>query len=288
MELSFIVSIFEALKKTIPYRHSEIAYHLYGHGPKPVLCLHGYGETGAHFFFLEKSDALREYCFIAPDLPWHGDTRWREGLNWNACGLGGLVKHIMAAEGFSAATGICIIGFSMGGRLALTCFQQQQLAVEKIVLLAPDGLKVNPWYWFGTQTAPGRRLFRFTMNHPGWFFFLLKMANRLKLINASVFKFVKYYIGDENARQLLYKRWITLRSYKPDLARCRALIRNTPAPVTLLYGKYDRIIRPPLAKKFQRGLEDLITSIKIDSGHQVLHEKHAQEIIAAMQIKPFN
>lgn len=38
---------------------------------------------------------------------------------------------------------------------------------------------------------------------PGWFFGLLKLMNKLKLIN-GIFKFVKYYIGDAEVRRLLY------------------------------------------------------------------------------------
>jgi hypothetical protein len=42
--------------------------------------------------------------------------------------------------------------------------------IEKLVLLAPDGLKVNFWYWLATQTWLGKNSFCFTMKHPGWFF----------------------------------------------------------------------------------------------------------------------
>lgn len=246
------------------------------------MCLHGYGESGAHFSFLEKELALSEYRFLAPDLPWHGDTTWKEGLDWEPEGFASLIHEMLAAERIDVGNGIIIIGFSLGGRLALDYFQQQHLPVKKLVLLAPDGLKVNFWYWLSTQTWPGRKLFKLTMNKPGWFFGLLKTGNRLGLVNTSIFKFVKYYIGDAPARQLLYNRWVTLRRFKPDLKRCRSLIREQEIPVRIVYGKHDRIILPVRGKKFQQGLEKQITLTEIESGHQVLHEKHAAEISDAL------
>ena len=114
--------------------------------------------------------------------------------------------------------------------------------IEKIVLLAPDGLKVNFWYWLATQTWIGNKLFAFTMKHPGWFFGFLKVLNKLKLVNASIFKFVNYYIGDKEVRRLLYERWTTLRKIKPNLKQIKSLLRSNKTPVRLVYGKHDRII----------------------------------------------
>ena len=54
------------------------------------------------------------------------------------------------------------------------------------------------------------------MKHPGWFFGFLKVLNKLGLVNASIFKFVNYYIGDKEVRHLLYTRWTTLRKLKPN------------------------------------------------------------------------
>ena len=73
-----------------------------------------------------------------------------------------------------------------------------------MVLLAPDGLKVNFWYWLATKHGWAISYLHFTMKHPGWFFGFLKVLNKLKLVNASIFKFVNYYIGDKEVRRLLY------------------------------------------------------------------------------------
>jgi hypothetical protein len=152
-----------------------------------------------------------------------------------------------------------------------------------MILLAPDGLKVNFWYWLSTQTYIGNRLFVFTMKHPGWFFSLLQAGNRLKVINQSVLKFTRYYIHDTTVRRLLYERWTCMRTIKPDLAFIKKLIRTHQVPVRLLYGKYDRIIRHERGEIFRKGIESFCTLHIIQTGHQVLQEKNVNQLIQLIQ-----
>jgi pimeloyl-ACP methyl ester carboxylesterase len=61
----------------------------------------------------------------------------------------------------------------------------------------------------------------------------------------------------------------------------QAINKNKTATV-LLYGKHDRIILPSTGKKFSRSIEQYCTLKIIASGHQVLHEKHAADIVKAL------
>ncbi|HEY6064205.1 MAG TPA: alpha/beta hydrolase [Chitinophagaceae bacterium] len=276
------------------YRNSTIGYYRFGSGPKPAFCFHGYGEDATIFGFLAKY-AGDQYTFYSIDLPFHGKTAWKEGVYFGQKDLLQIVEEILnlknkqpsfakAQEDKSETNNqkLSLIGFSLGGRIALSLFQVMPEKVEKLVLLAPDGLKVNFWYWLSTQTWLGKKVFRLTMNHPGWFFSLLKMLNTLKLVNASIFKFVSYYIGDAKVRQLLYDRWIAMRKLKPDLKRIKSFIRTNNTKVRLVYGRHDRIILSTVGEKFRKGIEDHCILSVIHSGHQVLHEKHISELLPAL------
>jgi pimeloyl-ACP methyl ester carboxylesterase len=50
----------------------------------------------------------------------------------------------------------------------------------------------------------------------------------------------------------------------------------------LVYGKHDRIILSSVGEKFRKGIEGQCRVTIIPSGHQVLHEKHAEDIVAAL------
>lgn len=263
------------------YKHSSVHYRYGGNGSRVLCCLHGYGEAAVSFDFLETYKA-QDYTIISIDLPYHGLTQWKEGLNFSSGELAEIVQAILTARGISSSAAFTLIGFSMGGRAALSLVQTIPQQVERLVLLAPDGLKVNGWYWLATQTWIGNRLFRFTMYHPGWFFLLLNTGNKMKLINQSVYKFTRHYIHDQGIRQELYHRWTCMRHISPNLQQIKQHIQQYRIPVRLLYGQYDRIILPQPAERFRKGIEEWCTITMLPAGHQVLQERYIDHISNAL------
>ncbi|MBO9199883.1 MULTISPECIES: alpha/beta fold hydrolase [Niastella] len=279
---TYLVANFRIMQTAfLPYRSSQVHYCWFGTGQKLILCLHGYGESAESFQFLGKYIGA-DYTLIAIDFPFHGKTEWNEGLQFSVADLIAIVQalHLKHCDGTQRIT---LLGYSMGGRVALQLLQSLSTKIEKTVLLAPDGLKVNFWYWLATQTYIGNRLFAFTMKHPGWFFYLLQTGSKLKLINQSILKFTRYYINDTTVRRLLYERWTCMRAIRPNLTSIKKLIRAHALPIRLLYGKYDRIIRHERGEIFRKGIESFCTLHIIQTGHQVLQEKQVNEIIQLIE-----
>lgn len=264
--------------RLILYKNSSLSYYCFGTGPSMVICFHGYGEDATNFGFLGKYEGS-QYTFISIDLPFHGRTEWKEGMDFTTEDFQPILKKIPELKNRKFS----LIGFSLGGRVALSLYQTIPDQIERMILLAPDGLKINFWYWISTQTWIGRKLFSFTMKHPEWFFGFLTGLNKLGLVNASVFKFVNHYIEDQKMRLLLYQRWIVLRKLKPVLSIIKSFILEYKTTVRLLYGKHDRIILPVRGNKFKKGIEEQCTLTVIHSGHQVLHEKQVKEITEALK-----
>ena len=257
------------------YKNSVIAWYRFGNGPRAVACFHGYGEGATSFAFLGKA-AGDTHSFYAIELPFHGGTQWNEPGDFTPGDLAAIVEQVIPGGNFQ------VLGYSLGGRVGLCLYQHSPARVTKLVLLAPDGLKVNFWYWVATQTGPGNGLFRLTMKHPGWFFGFLKVFNKLGVVNASIFKFVKYYIADEEVRAILYKRWTSLRQISPSLSRIKDQVRRQHLPVRLVYGEHDRIILSTVGEKFRKGIEEDCSIAVINAGHKVLHENHANAILDAL------
>lgn len=273
-------------KLLLQYKASVISYMRFGSGARPVFCFHGYGEDAMSFAFLE-SYAGTQFSFFAIDLPFHGLTIWKEGYNCTTDDLIKVVEQILGEHKLQNLDGsqkIALMGFSLGGRIALALYEKIPANVDRLILLAPDGLKVNFWYWLSTQTWIGNRLFLITMKYPTWFFGFLKLLNKLNLVNASIFKFVNYYIGDREVRKLLYARWTTLRKISPHLQRIKSSVRLNNTQVQLIYGTHDRIILSSVGEKFRKGIEGHCTITVINAGHQVLHEKHVKDILAALTV----
>jgi pimeloyl-ACP methyl ester carboxylesterase len=256
---------------------SRINYSRWGTGNKILLCFHGYGESADSFAFLE--DPLgNEFTILAIDLPFHGGTEWKEERVFLPEDLLTILGKITTGLP-GAAQQWWLLGYSMGGRVALSLAERLAGKIEKLVLVAPDGLKINPWYWLATQNSPGRRLFRWTMKRPGWFFFVLKMASKLGLVNRSIYKFTFNFIGDARVRDELYKRWTTMRKFRPDIPAVHSLIRKQRISVRLLYGRYDRIIRWETGEKFRKGIGAGCGLVILETGHRLLQEKNGAVLL---------
>ncbi len=261
----------------LKYQHSTIVYQEYGTGEHVVICFHGYGENAHSYKFL---GALPSFRFVAIELPFHSYTSWNESSPPTTENFIEIVNLIV---GKSDNESVSLMGFSLGARIALAVYERSDRHFQKLILLAPDGLKVNFWYWLATQTIPGRQLFKLTMKHPKWFFGMLAGMNKTGLVNASVFKFVHRYIDDESFRKQLLERWIGLRKIKPDLKRIADKIKQSNTSTRILYGKHDRIILSNRGKIFCRMAGNNCKVIMVDSGHQLLHAKHAKAIADALK-----
>ncbi|HET6253895.1 MAG TPA: alpha/beta fold hydrolase [Puia sp.] len=298
----------------IQYQSSQLHYYVWGNGPRILFAFHGYGESASSFAFI--GEALGPgHTLIAIDLPFHGQTEWREGLSFLPQQLYEIMREIARLASGSASSSPNsnlhsptlgpyspsslephspspslgphspflpwrLIGYSMGGRIALQLAENHPESIDRLILLAPDGLKVNIWYGIATRTALGNLLFRWTMCRPGWLFILLRISNALRLVNPSIYKFAVHYIDDRKVRHDLYIRWTTMRKFKPDLASIATIIRSRRLPVDLVYGRYDRIIRWERAEQFRnRGIADLCRLILLDTGHQLLRPQFLPDLL---------
>ena len=264
----------------VPFRSSQVHYTYTGSGNNLLICLHGYGESGAGFLFLEPY--LRDYTIIGIDMPFHGKTQWKEGLEFTVEELIQIIENILAHHNAAGAS-FTLVGFSMGGRIALHLLQLIPHRIKKIVLLAPDGLKENFWYWLATQTRLGNLLFRYTMKYPQWLFISMRIAKSIGIINKSIFKFAYHYIHDQSQRSMLYLRWTGMRRFRPALKQVKEVVRQHAIPVHLIFGAHDRIIRSVLGEKFRRGIESFCTLHTANTGHQVLQPRNAQLIADVLQ-----
>jgi len=269
----------------ITFRSSRFHYYSWGEGGQILFAFHGYGESGASFAFL--AEALgRDFTIIALDMPFHGKTEWKEAaLFLDPRDLRSLMLEMtLGLPG--RVVGWWLLGYSMGGRVALQLLELEYARVGRLVLLAPDGLIVNPWYWLATRTVAGNRFFRWTMKQPGWLFLLMRAGNRLGLVNRSLFKFAAHYIDDDAVRQELYRRWTVMRGFRPPLGSIAGRIRELKIPVVLLYGSFDRIIRSRRGERFLHRIRPNGRLTMLPAGHAILQPKFVEVIANALYLPP--
>ncbi len=250
-----------------------------GHGEKLVFCFHGFGGKSTSFSFLESyADG---YTFIAPDLPFHGETVWKEGSEITPADLVSIVQLIIDKEKVKEAVKFSLIGFSFGARIALSLFQAVPESIDRLVLIAPDGLKVNFWYWLAIYTKAGYRIFQHTVQSPGLFLGMARLLQRAG-IKKNLAKFTIDCLQRNDYRQLLSQGWPAYKSFKPHIYQIKSLISEKKVPVRLFFGKTDGIFHPKDGLAFSKGIESWCQVHLLDCGHQLLSKKYAGDIVRAL------
>jgi pimeloyl-ACP methyl ester carboxylesterase len=243
----------------------EQLHHLsMGSGRKLLLAFHGYNNT-AQIFQPFVSYLGREYTIISIDLPHHGKSEWPEVRRFDVSQLKQLIKFLL--EEYKVDK-LSLMGYSLGGRVCLKAVELMPGNIDKVLLIAPDGLAFNPFYYFLTRTAVGSNIFRRFLTDPQRYMGLIEFARRRKWLDESRYKFAMQYLQTESARNFLLRVWPGMSRLIPSSVKLRSAIKRHSIPVHVFMGSYDRIIPVPLAKKFKKELETVQLHI-LDKGHRV-------------------
>lgn len=242
-----------------------------------MFCFHGFGESAEHFHFLE-SHLSAHFTLVAIDLPFHGNSRWNSTIPLDPLSLISLLEQIKQKHQFNQKR-YELLGYSMGGRISLSLAEIASEKILKVFLLAPDGFKMNFWYWLATQTYLGNKIFSATIHYPAPFLRIVRGLNRFGLLNQSIHKYVQAHLHDQERRKQLYLRWTCLRKFRPNLSRLRNRLLDRKIELVQLYGLHDRIILPNRGQQFSDSIHPLGKLEIINSGHRLLEEKYAATIV---------
>jgi len=221
-----------------------------GDGP-PLVLVHGLG--GAAVNFTELAPLLaRRHRVLVPDLPGHGGTEPLARLE----SLADLAGHVAAVAEFEGMRPAAVVGYSMGGLVALRLAVGGPDAVSALALVAPAGIvsttrRAELWLAAVTAIRPARFVARFRSS----------IARRPNL-RLPVFG----YWGAEDPLALPPEAVLGFLAAQPEhedvVSAARALRRDDPrpdlerirCPTLLVWGARDRLIPLEDAFEFARRL----------------------------------
>jgi pimeloyl-ACP methyl ester carboxylesterase len=248
----------------------KLHYIQYGNGPKVAIAFHGYGNNATIFDFLHAKD----FTVISVDLPHHGESYSEEKDMLTKNDLKVLVEKIM--NKFKVQK-VSLIGYSMGGRVSLIILELMPQQINNIVLLAPDGLRFNYFYYFLTRTSIGRFLFNDFTKRGSWYLNKITVIEKLKLINKSKYKFAVQQIKTNDARVFLRNAWNATNQLIPDLQIVKQIISTQQIPIHIIMGAFDKIIPLKHALEFKKNATNIQLHI-IQKGHALPEDTEAQQM----------
>ncbi len=252
----------------IVYRNSELFYYKEGTGTKTILLFHGFGHD--HRAFEPWSEVLqKEYTAYSFDLFFHGNSKWE---NQQALKKDDWKKIMQLFFDQEKIERFEIVGFSMGARFALTTVALFPERIQKIILLAPDGVNVNFWYRLATSSSLMRSLFRALILSPNSLKVILKLLRLFRLDDKNVLRFAEAQLNTTGKRQRVYQSWIYFRHLHFNLSDLSRLLNTKNIPIIFIVGKLDKVIVAEKIKTFAKGLEREQFHL-LDAGHHDLIEK---------------
>lgn len=260
------------------YKDYQISYEKWGTGSRILLAFHGFGQSAT--IFQNISSALKDtYTVYACSLFYHGDSKFPEHVVPGAPLPPEFLK--LGVEEFCKQNNIehfSLMGYSLGGRLALKLIEMMPERIESVVLLAPDGVKKSRWYYFATNHFIGKRLFRRVVYKPGILFALVNGFRSVRIINEKMKKFVYSQFSDADNRLKVLNVWNTYSIITPKVSNVKKIIQKFQIKTLIFTGTYDPVLNEKIGYILSTGIEEYVKWIKIKAGHDLLKPVYADLI----------
>lgn len=259
-------------------RTPELFYTKLGNGKEVLLLFHGFGQDNTAFTPLARSLSHRYTCYIF-DLYFHGKSKWAhdeqplEKKEWSTILQQFLLENQI--DSFS------LLGYSMGGKFVLATLEAYAERINKVFLLAPDGIKTSFWYNLATYPIILRKVFKSMINHPGRFLSISKTLNRIGVVDKGVLRFAEHQMNTTEKRQRVYYSWVVFRKLRFGLKALASHINQHHIPVTIIVGKYDKVITPASMNDFVKQL-DQPRVVVIEAGHNFLSHPELANLIGVV------
>jgi pimeloyl-ACP methyl ester carboxylesterase len=237
----------------------------FGHGPELLIALHGFGEDGRRFAVLE--EALQDrYTVVAFDLPFHGGTEWPRDA-FSKADILHIINGILEKEGH---TRFSILAFSFGARLALAMLPDIADKLDKLILLAPEGIGTHGMFAAEHTPMVLRKALQQWLRRPGWLLRLLYAGYQSGLISALAYKFITYNLAQPERYRRVFGCWLSLNDFSVHAASTKQLLLQSGIPLDIYIGARDDRVRLQPLQRFVKGLPKARLFV-VDDGHQLLN-----------------
>lgn len=250
------------------YKNSTFHYIRYGQGSEPLLAFHGFGQH-AQMFAPVKEAFTHKYSIYSFDFAYHGKTEWNEATACTKQETIALLKAFMQQHGFKK---ISLMGFSMGGRIALSLIPDFAPALNEVFLLAPDGIAERVYYRDLIANKFGDAAFKQLLRHPGMLINATQFFSKIGLTKEYVADYVKNYFGDVRRRRRIYDTWRSMQTFRANLSAVRSAGERHHLNIYLFWGKRDKVLPVEYAHRFKKAVPQC-ELILLDGGHFIVDER---------------
>ncbi len=258
-------------RQFLDYEHSKVSYLRFGNGPNLLIAFHGFADRAA--IFLPLRNALEnKYTIFSIDLPYNGQTEWKKNY-FSRQDIGELIQIILKKE---KKDRFALMGYSFGGRIAQAILFDFYPFIEKIYLIAPDGIATHGLFNVTIMPRPMKKVvlwvMRWLLQKPRWAVRTIDILFRLRLLSKFKHDFIYSHISTKVRRERIFCTWLSLSdfTFSPELVK--NLLRETQIPTELFFGKKDELVPLRAGEWLANGLLN-VRLHKLEGGHLLIDEQ---------------
>jgi len=254
---------------TYIFQHKDIKLHFrkIGSGKTPIVAFHGFTRSSVDYELFEPF-IKDDYTIFAIDLFYHGKTQFNS-KKWKSFSKKELKEIFEAFLKHIEVKRFQVLGYSMGGRVALFLIEQFAKRVDHLYLLAPDGLKTNFWNWFVTSTKAGKGIYGLAISNPGIVYSISNTGQKLNLFPSSMSQFLDINFSTKGLRLRIYRVWKLYKNISLPQYKLAEIINDNSIKTDIIVGHKDPVVKPELCEKFYLKIEENATFHKIKAGHDL-------------------
>jgi pimeloyl-ACP methyl ester carboxylesterase len=253
-------------RKEIRVGGRPIYIEKFGSGTRTLICFNGYGRVASELKVLENSIG-RNYSVIAVNHHMHDGSEWVI----NDDDVSGFCEQLISELGL-ANSKFDILGYSIGARMAICLANEMKSAVDKVYLLAPEGLYSYPLFDFMNKTKLGQRLFRFLIKSPGIAFLGLKFTQIIGVYSKATTQYYYNRFNTLEKRNRLKQVWRIMSKVTLDKSTRDTLFSDENIEWVIVLGEQDNVIS---SRKVKRNIAAMARKDvhELPVGHSLLFPK---------------
>jgi pimeloyl-ACP methyl ester carboxylesterase len=242
-----------------------------------LIAFHGFGRTGEDFRVFEAALGDR-FTIHAFDLPFHGGSPATSERAERPFTPAELRDFFIAFADRIGAQRSVLIGFSLGGRVALSLLETMPERIAHVILIAPDGLKPRPWYRALASSPWGRARYRSFIERPQRVHRFAHALRRTGLLRDKMHRFIIGQTDTRDKRQLLHDVWLSYRHIEVDLLRVVKNLRERKIRLDMVFGEFDSVIKAQPGHQLAAHAPELMRVLVLPLGHQLLTPHVAERV----------
>jgi pimeloyl-ACP methyl ester carboxylesterase len=253
----------------------SLSYKIIGKGDAVCIAFHGFGQNPDVMKYLSEPPEF-EFKVVAVALHYHGTSSSPEPNEaLNVSELEAAIHKITNELGIER---FHIAGFSIGARLALSLLPAFAHRLDGVWLFAPDGLPVSNAYRFATGNKLGIAMLKWLMHYAILFRILLWGGAAMKLIEKKTAAYFLNELKTKTLRQRIVNTWLLYRNLIPDMAVIAEVQMKFQLSLTLISGKFDKVIIGTRCAKYLVKYHINFRHIEISHGHNLMSTKAFRKI----------